>query len=273
MERTPTLFDRVAALDQTFSGTLGVAARNLDTGEVFRYRADESFLPASTIKLPVLYEVLKQAQSGRFSLQDSRALQAHNMVEGGVLADLTPGLSLSLRDLAVLMITVSDNAATNELIELVTPEAVTRSMQELGLGGIVLNRKIGIGLDRPLGNATPGDLCRLLELIAEEQVLTPEDCRSIITIMKKQKYKDWIVRYLENWDDEPDEPSIEVASKSGWIRGVRNDVGIVWAPRATYVLAMYSKDCADRRFHIDNEGSLLLARVSQAIYEEWGKLR
>lgn len=267
------LFDRIAAVDHAFSGTIGVAARNLDTGQVLRYKADESFYPASTIKLPVLYEVMRQARQGLFSLSDPLSLRRENMVEGGVLADLTPGLTLSIRDMATLMITISDNAASNELIELVTPASVTLSMQRLGLPGIVLNRRIGIGTEHPLGEATPGDFCRLLELIAEEQVLTPEDCRTILSIMKKQKFKELTVRLLDDWDDEPDEPVLEAATKSGWVRGVRNDVGVLWAPRSTYVLAMFSKDCRDQRYHVDNEANLALARVSREIYEEWGRVR
>lgn len=265
------LFDRVAAIDRSFSGTVGASARNLDTGQVLRYRADESFYPASTIKLPVLYEVLRQAREGLFSLTDPLTLKRRNRVEGGVLADLTTGLTLSIFDMATLMITVSDNAAANELIELVTPESVTLSMQRLGLDGIALNRKIGIGTDRPLGEATPGDFCRLMELIAQEQVLTPEDCRTILTVMKKQKFKELTVRYLDDWDDEPDEPVLEAATKSGWVRGVRNDVGVVWAPRATYAIAMFSKDCSDQRYHPENEANLALAHISRAIYDEWGR--
>jgi beta-lactamase class A len=265
--------DRIAEIDAAFSGIVGLAARNLDTGQVLRYRADETFLPASTVKLPVLYEVLRQAREGRFRLEQPLQLQRHNMVEGGVLADLTPGLALSVRDMAVLMITVSDNSATNELVELVTPEAVTRSMAELGLTGITLNRRIGIGAETPLGIAVPGDYCRLLELIHEEQVLTPADCRIMIDILKRQKYKELTVRYFEEWDDEPEEPVIEVGCKSGWVRGMRHEVAIVWAPRATYVFAVFTKECRDRRYHIDNEANLAVARISRALFDEWGRTR
>lgn len=265
------LYDRIAAIDEQFSGTIGVAARNLHTGEELRYNANHSFSPASTVKLPVLYEVLRQARAGRFNLSDPVQLKRENMIEGGVLADLTEGLTLSVRDMSMLMITVSDNAATNEMLDLVSAEAVNRSMDELGLSGLRINRKIGLGMERPLGNAVPEQFCKLLELIATDRVLTPEDCHTIIDMMKRQKFKEWTVRFLDDWDDEAEEPLVQAATKSGWVRGVRNDVGIIWAPRSTYVLAMFSNHCQDRRYWPDNEANGALARISQEIFREWGR--
>jgi beta-lactamase class A len=262
---------RVAAIDQTFSGTLGVAAINLTTGERFERNADASFYPASTIKLPLLYEVFRGAAEGRWSLSDKLTLTGANMVDGsGVLLDLTPGLQLSVRDVATLMIVVSDNTATNMLVDLCTPEAVNRSLAELDIRGVRMNRKIGMDFDVPLGEATPAGMARLMELTARHAVLTPHACQEMIDILKRQKFKELTNRYIPETDSEDDDPAVRIASKSGWVRGVRNDVALIWAPRATYVLAMFSRDCKDRRFYHDNEGSITLALVSKALYESWG---
>jgi beta-lactamase class A len=268
------LAEQIAAIAAGFSGTLGVAATNLTTGERFTHNADESFYPASTIKLPLLYEIFKGAQEGRWQLDDQLELTTPNIVEGsGVLLDLTPGLKLSMRDVATLMIVVSDNTATNMLVDVAGIETVNQSLAELGITGVRMNRKIGIGLDRPLGEATPAGMARLLELIARHQVLTEQACTEIIDMLKRQKYKEFTNRFIPETDSEDDTPAVRIASKSGWVRGVRNDVALIWAPRSTYVLSMYSKDCKDRRFYHDNEGAITLPRVSQAVYEAWGKLR
>lgn len=263
---------RVEQIAQAFSGTLGVAAINLTTGEELRYQADLSFYPASTVKLPVLYEVFRGALYGRWRLEDPLTLTPDNIVSGsGVLLDLTPGLKLSVRDVATLMIVVSDNTATNMLLDLCPPERVNRSMGELGIHDVKIYRKIGMNLDTPLGEATPAGMAKLMALIAQRQVLTPYACSQMLDILQRQKYKELTERFIPETDAEDEEPAVRIASKSGWVRGVRNDVALIWAPRSTYVLSMFSKDCRDRRYYHDNEGSIALARVSQAVYEAWGR--
>ncbi len=266
------LAPRIAAIADAFSGTLGVSAINLTSGAHFDYQSDLSFYPASTIKLPLLYEVFRGALAGRWGLDDQLALTPANQVDGsGVLADLTPGLRLSVRDTAMLMIVVSDNTATNMLVDLCGTDSLNASMVELGLTSIRMNRKIGIQTETPLGTATPADMARLMQLLGLHQVLTPAACTDMIDILKRQKYKETTNRYIPETDVEDDLAPVQIASKSGWIRGVRNDVALIWAPRSTYVLSMFTKDAKDRRYYVDNEGSLVLPRVSQAIYEAWGK--
>ncbi|HEY3366898.1 MAG TPA: serine hydrolase [Symbiobacteriaceae bacterium] len=263
---------RVTAVARDFSGTLGVAAHSLTTGERFEYQADFSFYPASTIKLPLLYMIYKGVMDGRWRLDDLLTLTPGNVVEGsGVLLDLTPGLKLSVKDVATLMVVVSDNTATNLLVDLCPVDELNREMDRLGLPGIRMNRKIGLNTEMPLGEATPRGMAQLLGLIAGHRLLTPALCDAMIDILKRQKFKELTNRFIPETDSEDDLPAVRIASKSGWVRGVRNDVALIWAPRSTYVLAMFSKDCKDRRFYHDNEGSLALARISQALYEAWGK--
>ncbi|HWI51056.1 MAG TPA: serine hydrolase [Symbiobacteriaceae bacterium] len=267
------LADQIAAIDREFSGTIGVAAINLTTGEQIDYNGSMAFPPASTVKLPVLYEVFRGAREGRWSLDDMLTLTAANIVEGsGVLLDLTPGLRLSVRDVATLMVVVSDNTATNMLVDLVSVAGVNRSLQELGIDDVRMNRKIGMNMELPLGEATPAGMARLMQLIARHEVLRTQDCLAMIDILKRQKHKELTNRFIPETDNEDDAPSVRIASKSGWIRGTRNDVALIWAPKATYVLSMFSKGCKDRRFYHDNEAAIALARVSQAVYEAWGKL-
>lgn len=266
--------DEIQALAAGFSGTLGVWARSLDTGEFIEWHATDTFPVASTIKVPILYEVYRQAGQGRFSLTDPQTLRAEDIVPGsGILKDLTPGLVLPVKDLATLMIVVSDNTATNMLIDLVGLEAVNASAAALGLTGTRLEFKLFRAPDgAPLNRSTPADLGRLMALVATGAVLTPAACGEMLHILDRQHFTDNITRRLPEFDgylETGREPAVRVGSKSGSIRGTRNDVGYVRAHGRRYVVAMMSKGCADLRFYHDNEASVLLPRVSAAIYRHF----
>lgn len=262
----------IAQITAGFSGEIGVWARSLDGGEPVAVNADSPFPTASTIKVPIMYEVFRQAQAGRFRLDDPLPLTRANKVPGsGVLKHLTDGQQLSIRDYCVLMTIISDNTATNVLLDLVGIDAVNQALADLGLAGTRLYRKIFLGSGR-LAESTPADLGRLMELIAHEQVLTPAACREILQIMRQQQYKDLLTRYIEDYEFEDEEfgrSPVTVASKSGWDDGTRNDVGVIWAPQARYVVAIMSRGCRDLREHPDNEGSIAVARVARAIYRHF----
>jgi len=265
----------IGTLAAGFSGTLGLWARSLDSGEVIEWRATEAFPAASTIKLPILYEVFRQAGAGRFGLAETRTLAAGDQVGGsGILKDLTPGITLTIKDLATLMIVVSDNTATNMLIDLVGLEAVNASCERLGLAGTRLEFPMQRApQDAPsMNRSTPADLGRLMTLIARREVLTPRACDDMLAILDRQHFTDNITRRLAEFDGYLEQgmpPAIVVGSKSGSIRGTRNDVGYVRAHGRRYVIAMMSKGCTDRRFYQDNEASVLLPKVSAAVYRHF----
>jgi beta-lactamase class A len=269
-----TTLDEIEHLAQSFSGVLGVWARSLDTGQTVERQGTESFPAASTIKLPILYEVFRQAADGRFALTDPLTLRAEDVVPGsGVLKDLTPGLTLPVRDLATLMIVVSDNTATNMLIDLVGLDAVNASAASLGLTGTRLAFKLFRAPQGPPRNvSTPADLGRLMFLIATHGVLAPRDCDEMLAILGRQHFTDLITRRIPEFDafvEAGQTPSVTVASKSGSIRGTRNDVGLVTAHGRRYVIALMSRGCADPRFYQDNEAALLLPRVSAVVYRHF----
>lgn len=269
--------EELRQIDQAFTaetgGTLGVWARRLDGGPAVAYQAEALFPAASTIKVPVLYEVLRQAVEGRLDLGSPVVLRAEECVPGsGVLKDLTPGVQLSVLDLAVLMIIISDNTATNLLIDLVGIDAVNRSMQELGLNQVRLARKIFHTHMPGRNEASPAGLGRLMEGIGRRDVLTPAACDRMLEILRRQQDKSLLTRYIEAYEFEAEEfgqSPVTVASKSGWSDGVRNDIGIIWAPAAAYAVAILSRGCRDEREHPDNAGSIAVARASRAVYRHF----
>lgn len=267
-----SIVDAIRALLEGFSGTAGVWARSLDTGEEIAWQADESFPAASTIKVPILCEVFRQAGEGRFALTDTRMLTADDQVGGsGILKDLTPGLALTVKDLATLMIVISDNTATNMLIDLAGLDAVNVLCERLGLRGTRLEFRVQRAPEgaRVSNRSTPADLGRLMTLIADRKVLAPQSCKEMLAIFDRQQFTDNITRRLDEFDgyvEKGREPAIVVGSKSGSIRGTRNDVGYVRARGRRYVIAMMSKGSRDLRFYHDNEASVLLPKISALVY-------
>lgn len=197
------VLEEVRRLAAGFSGTLGLWARSLDTGEVVEWQATEVFPAASTIKLPILYEVFRQVDGGRLRLTDTRTLAADDQVGGsGILKDLTPGIALTIKDLTTLMIVVSDNTATNMLIDLVGLDAVNTSCARLGLADTRLEFKMQRAPEgAPARNrSTPADLGRLMALIARGEVLTAQACADMLAILDRQHFTDNITRGLPEFD-------------------------------------------------------------------------
>jgi beta-lactamase class A len=271
---SPRLLQGIQRLAAQFSGTLGVWSHSLVSGETIEWNAEDVFPTASTIKLPILYEVYRQAGDNRFHLTDVRTVEATDVVPGsGILKDLTPGVTLSIRDLATLMIVVSDNTAANLLIDLIGVDAVNHAMNALGLRATVLGHKFFQAQAGAVPNSSaPADLGRLMVQIARHGVLTPAACEEMLRILRQQHYTDNITRKIADYDgflEAGVEPVVTVASKSGSIRGTRNDVALVERRESRYVIAMMTRDCADRRFYADNEAAVLLANMSALVDEHW----
>ena len=123
-----------------------------------------------------------------------------------------------------------------------------------------------------MNRSTPADLGRLVSLIARREILTPQACDDMLAIFDRQHFTDNVTRRLPEFDgyvEKGKEPAVIVGSKSGSIRGTRNDVGYVRAHGRHYVIAMMSKGCTDVRFYHDNEASVLLPKISAVVYRHF----
>jgi len=221
-------------------GVTGYSILDLTSGERFEWQPDLVLPTASTIKLAILYELVRAADDGRVKLDDTRVLDRRRAVPGGLLYDLgTP--ALSLRDYAVAMAVLSDNTATNVLIELLGMDSVTARMRGLGLPQTKLRRYM-IDLDAAKrGNenvSTPAEIVRLLEAFHRGTGLTPASRDEALKILKKEKVPlSALARGLP--------PGIETASKPGGLEGVRVDAGIVYAKNRPYVFAAMASFLAE----------------------------
>ena len=265
-----TLFDYFKQESAGFSGRFGLAAQRLDAGQPVLFRAGDIFPTASVIKLVLLVEYFTQAAAGRLKPEQRVTVQAEDQVGGaGVLKDLQPGLRLTLHDLATLAITVSDNTASNLLIEQVGGLAMLNSrLKRLGMANSTFGRPFIF--DSPADNTgTPLDFLGLLVRLARQQLIDPASSRQMLDLMGRQQFMEYVPRYLpyHPFAAEYGLPqTISIANKVGMLPGVVNDAAIIATPSLTYVLVIFTKDCPDPTPDPDNEGALLIARLSKRIY-------
>ncbi len=237
-------------------GVVGLTVKDLATDETFSVHGEMVFTQASAIKLPILYELFRQVDQGGLALDTLITLQQSDVVPGsGVLQRLTPGMvTMSLLDYTTLMITQSDNTATNMLIDRVGMDNVNRSMDRLGLTETKLQRKM---MDREAwlsdreNLSTPNEQARLLGLVYRGEGLRKESSEELLRILSIPKSSQ--IRALL--------PSgVRVAHKTGSVPGVVVDVGIVYLPGNPFIVAAMVNWLAD-----SEEAGNAISRLSLAV--------
>ena len=213
----------------------GLMVLDLSSGESISINENIVFSQASAIKIPILMEVYKQAHEKKFALSDIRPLLPSNTVAGsGILNVMVDPVNLSIRNLCVLMIGLSDNSATNTLIDLVGLKNVSATMQSLGFGNTRLQRKM---IDQPasLRNdeniSTPADAVGIMRLLHEGQFIDKANSEEILSILKKNPIANSkiAVGLPEN---------LKIAFKPGGMGGVSTEWAIVYLPNRPYAIAI-----------------------------------
>lgn len=227
-------FERqVLELAESVDGVLGVSIQSLVSDAAYTVNGDVVFTQASSIKLPLLFEFYRQVDAGQWRLDEPVALQSSDIVAGsGVLQTLSAGaVTMPLQDYVTLMITVSDNTATNMLIDRVKMQNVNTTMRRLGLPDTRLQRKM---MDREAWLAdsenlsTPNEQARLLELIYRRESLSDESTDNLLEVLSIPKSSR--IRPLL-----PDD--VRVAHKTGSVPGVVADVGIVFLEDHPFIIS------------------------------------
>src|ERR1044071_3234665 len=151
------LDDQVKPIVASFKGKVSLFAKNLDTGETYGLNPDERVRTASTIKIAVMIEAFARVAEGKSKWTDEVVLNKEKKVSGsGILNELSDGLKLTLRDAVNLMMIISDNTATNLVLDVLTTDAVNARMESLGFKQIKIMRKVGSGGEGGAGER-PGD--------------------------------------------------------------------------------------------------------------------
>jgi beta-lactamase class A len=260
-----------------FSGVAGAHVENMTTREIVSVRGDESFPTASAIKVFVLYCLFRSAEHGDLELDERVTLSDRSRILGsGVLLHLDAGLCPTLRDLGTLMMMVSDNTATNLLIDRLGASVVNRAIRTAGLEHTELRGPVDftkLAQDKSaFGVSTPSELAGFFANLRRGKLLGPDNTKRVLSVLRIQKYIEPLRRKLptdpyagEFGDPEP----VWVASKTGSLTGVRCEAGLVHTPKAEWSIAVMTKDGTDTRVTSDNEGWQLVSRVSRLIYDRF----
>jgi beta-lactamase class A len=277
------------------AGAVGLAARHLESGETLAWRASELFGTASMIKVAIHAAVLRRARLGAFDLNGEVVLADRDHTGGsGVLSVLRPGLRCTVADLCTLMIVVSDNTATNMLIDLCGGVgAVNDDFAALGFPGFRLNRRIGIPPPRltrdggesgghsaatqpdvPLATVTLADFCELMARLHAGTVVGEEASAEIITVLRHQQHQTQFPRaYLDiaSPGDPPGPGGPAMAHKTGSVGGCRTEAGLLYLPGdgGTVAYAAAAERLADRTMTALAEGNEILGRLGAIVLARW----
>src|SRR6478609_2370438 len=190
----------LAAVDKGLDGVMGLAVKDLTSGETFFIHGDEIMPQASSIKIAVLAALYLQAQQGKLKLTEEYVVRSQDLVSGSdIMLGLTPGVTrLTLRDLATMMVAVSDNSATNVLIRRVGMENVNSMLDSLGLTHTRLRRKmmdLQAAKEGRENISTPREMMTLLGAIYHGKLLNKESTTDFFTVLSTNK-DSWIPREL-----------------------------------------------------------------------------
>jgi beta-lactamase class A len=259
---------RVEAVDRGLDGVLGISVRDLKTGVALDIRADEPFPTASAIKPAILLELFHQAEAGEVDLAATTTPGATRVGGGGVLQELGDRVTLTWRDLAVLMMAWSDNEATNLLIDKVGLPAVNRRLDALGLTRTRLRRRMMDLEAARRGNenvSTPGELRRLMEAVYEGAGLSSARAAELRAVASVPKWGTPPGRASAFRLPLPD--GLRVLDKAGELEGVRCVTAVVDLAGRPYSVAVMTAYL--RR---DDDGSEALRAISAALYETFDRL-
>jgi len=270
--KAPASLDvRMRAEITPFKGKVSVFAKNLDTGQTYSYNGDERVRTASTIKVAVMIECFARVSERRAKWTDQLVLtKAARYGGSGVLPELGDGLRLTLRDCVNLMMVVSDNTATNMVLDYLTTDSVNARMSSLGFKATRIMRRIGGGGESRegkdpdnkrfgLGATTPHEMAQILERLDRGEIVNTAASKEMIELMKREQVRYAIARTA--WD-------VPMASKYGALDRLRSCVALVYAKRGKIAIAITVDDMPEVNWSVDNPGYLLMARLSAILIDD-----
>ena len=261
---------RLDSLARGFGGVVGIYVRHLPTGASAALRADEVFPTASMIKVPILLTLYDQVEQGRLDLEARLpypdTLHYRYVESTDVAGYMVPGDTLPLRELAFLMLTVSDNVASLWIQALVGGGAVVNEWMEAhGFAHTRVNsRTPGREEARSVygwGQTTPREIAEALVMIREGRAVSPRASEAMYRMLTRSYWDGVALSQIP--------PTVQAASKQGFVDRSRSEVLLVNAPGGDYVLAVITREQADTSYAADNEGHRLIRAVSRAVYEHF----
>lgn len=257
------------SLAHHFHGVLGYSIDNLDTGERLTLRGDETFPTASLIKVGILVTLYDLSEKGQISLDDQLTLLKIDQVPGsGVLQFMHPGMNLSVRDAAVLMSILSDNTATNLLLDKIVIRRVWQKMEALGLPHTKVHSKVFLRIASVapdssakygLGVTTPNEMARLFEMMANGKAVSPKADSAMLDILANNQDLELMQRTVSG---------LAVPHKTGATDSVRTECAL-FRLQSRVVACALTKQNGDTRWLVDNEAQVALGKIGEAILRTW----
>ncbi len=256
------------------NGTFGLYIEDLSSGEIFKHNPEHVFPAASVIKIPMLALLLRDVAEGRVEWEKPHPITPSNRVGGtGILCELDEYYQPTVATMAKLMIVLSDNTATNEIMDIIGLDRFAAFCEEMGLNQTRLMRKmldfeaIRQGKNNYISAQDAGNL---LSRIAKGTFVSPEISQTIISIMEKQQCRNKLPALLPavpSWASEEDRRNLKpntvlVANKTGDLTNIQHDVGIFTLPGGRrYIIAAFSEKLSS-----DAAGIEAVAKLSQLVY-------
>lgn len=275
--RASDLENQLKELAASHKGGVALYAKNLTTGDSVALDANRPVQTASVIKLSLMLHAFEQVKSGQLKLSAPLVLAKENQVGGsGILDLMDPGLTLTVKDTITLMMTLSDNTATNMLIDAVGLKPTNEMLARMGLQNTYFYKKVFKPAEGPmpadqkqfgLGKTSAEEMAKLMESIYRCDLGDRLLCLEMITIMRNQQYRDMLPRYLQTNDSSEDLSPI--ADKIGALDDVRNDVAIVYTKRGPIIISIFTYNNADKSWTPENKAEILIGRMAKAVVDAW----
>jgi beta-lactamase class A len=271
--KQPALDARVRAEVSQFKGKVSLYAKNLDTGAVYELGGDDRVSTASTIKIAIMVEAFARVSDGKAKWSDELVLTKEKKVGGsGILGEFADGLRLTFRDAVTLMMIMSDNTATNLVIDVLSADAVNARMESLGLKETRLMRRVFGGGESQegkkeeskrfgLGRTTPREMVTLLEKLERGEVVSQAASKEMLELMKREQGTNGLWR--EDW-------RLPKVTKSGALDALRSNIGIIYHPRGRIAIAITCSEMPEPNWTVDNPALLLMSRLSEVLVDGLG---
>lgn len=249
------MLDRIMKEIENFQGDISVVVKDLKNDKwILKYNENVVYPSASIIKVPIMVEAFYQIEEGKLGLDQKIKIKEEDKIKYSIVSDLSID-EYPLIDLITLMIIMSDNTATNVLIDVLGIDRINERIKELGCNDTVLQRKM---LDfekakKGIDNFTsPMDMVLIMEKIFKKEIIKPYLCQIMLDILAKQKYRDKLGRYLDE--------DIRIAHKTGSLSRINHDIGIFLD--YDYLIGIFTKNVLD-----NVAGSRVIGKISKIVYD------
>ncbi len=278
-EKMQALSARLHEISSIYTSVCTWAVTDLVSGEHIGHREDEVMPTASLIKTPILIALYQAVHDGRLRLADRvKYGEEHRVLGSGVLAKLSFGVEMTVRDAATLMLSISDSSATNMCIDMAGLDFINDLMQTLGFESTRLFRRLGDrapGVDpldaRTMNVSSASDMCGVFTLIARHQAVSADASEDMLRIMRRSDYRHELSAELP-WNEmnmlPPDPRTSWVAEKGGsFVNAVRTGGAVMHGPNGEFAMAAFCEGGTAPGTGRNSEGNLMLGRLGKAAWD------